>query len=161
MTSQQREQKVEAYGNAHAELSDVLKQFPKESWNYKPSPDKWSIKEILVHLADSETNAYVRCRKVMSEPGVTLMVWDQDQWAKSLNYPNQNPEEILELLKWLRRTTYNLLKSAPDSVWNNKVIHPEHGDYTLDKWLDIYSTHIQSHTNQMKKVYEQWEKTAK
>ncbi len=155
MTKEERKQKIEAYGKAHTELTDVLKQFPKEVWNYKSSPDRWSIKEILVHLADSEANAFVRCRKLIAESGTTVMVWDQNQWAKSLNYPNQNPEDVLELLKWLRRTTHNLLKSVPEQVWSNKVIHPEHGDYTLDKWLDIYSRHIQSHINQMKKNYEE------
>jgi len=156
MTSQERKQKIEAYGNAHTELTDVLKQFPKEVWNYKSSPDRWSIKEILVHLADSEANAFIRCRRVIAEPGTDLMAYDQNQWSKALNYTSQTAEDTLELLKWLRRTTYNLLQSVPEQVWSNKVTHPEHGDYTLDKWLDIYSRHIQSHINQMKKNYEEW-----
>ncbi len=162
MTSAERKQKIEAYGNAHKELSDVLKQFPQEVWNYKSSPDRWSIKEILVHLADSEANAFVRCRRLIAEPGKPVTVWDQNVWAKSLNYSNQNPEDALELLKWQRRTTYNILKTLPESTWSNTVTHPEHphhGEYTLDKWLDIYSRHVQSHINQMQKNYQEWKKT--
>ncbi len=160
MTSQERQQKIEAYGQAHSQLTDVLKQFPQEVWNYKSSPDRWSIKEILVHLADSEANAFVRCRRLIAEPGKTVMAYDQNQWSKALNYANQTAEDTLELLKWLRKTTYNLLKSQPESVWSNKIIHPERGEQTLDTWLDIYSKHVQSHINQMQRNYEEWKNKA-
>ncbi len=145
MTSQERQQKIEAYGQAHSQLTDVLKQFPQEVWNYKSSPDRWSIKEILVHLADSEANAFVRCRRLIAEPGKTVMAYDQNQWSKALNYANQTAEDTLELLK---------------SVWSNKIIHPERGEQTLDTWLDIYSKHVQSHINQMQRNYEEWKNKA-
>lgn len=156
MSREERTQKIESYSKGYSLLTEALKQFPKEMWNYKSSLDRWSIQEILVHLTDSEANAFVRCRRLIAEPGNTVMAYDQSQWAKSLNYNNQNPEDNLQLFKWLRHTTYQLLKTVPEQVWSHSIIHPERGVQTLDNWLDIYSSHVQSHIKQMQKNYQIW-----
>jgi uncharacterized damage-inducible protein DinB len=57
MNSKERHSKIAAYGAAHDLLMGALKQFPKEMWQYKPGPERWSIHEIIVHLADSEANS--------------------------------------------------------------------------------------------------------
>lgn len=61
MAPSERHSKIIAYGQAYELLSAALKQFPREMWQYKPGPERWSIHEIMVHLADSEANSYIRC----------------------------------------------------------------------------------------------------
>ena len=87
-----RQWKIESYGQAYAELEAALRRFPKDMWAYKPSPDRWSIHEIVVHLADSEANSYVRCRRLIAEPGLAVMAYDESRWATALRYHEQSTE---------------------------------------------------------------------
>jgi hypothetical protein len=151
-----RKQKVERYGNAHHELSETLGNIPREMWLYKPSPNQWSIHEIIIHLADSEANGYIRIRKAIAEPGTSIMVYNQEIWASRLGYIKQSPDELLELFKWLRASSYAILRSLPEPVWQQAILHPERGNLTLEQLLDIYANHVPKHINQMKRIYEQW-----
>jgi len=56
----------------------------REQWHYKPGTDQWSIHEIIIHLADSEAHAYLRCRTILAEPGSTLIHFDEHQWSVAL-----------------------------------------------------------------------------
>lgn len=156
MTGEERTRQIESYGNAYAQLVDALRQFPKEMWHFKPSPDRWSVHEIVVHIADSEANSYVRCRRFIAEPGKTVMAYDENVWAESLRYHDQSTDEALELFKWLHLRSCNLIKSLPESVWSNTVYHPENGTMTLDDWLGVYERHIPEHIQQMQAIHEAW-----
>ena len=84
---------------AYEKLIAALPHFPREMWQYRPAPDRWTIHEIIVHIADSEANSYVRCRRFIAEPGSTVMAYDEMAWAQRLNYHAQSPEAALELFK--------------------------------------------------------------
>ena len=158
MTREERDQKLESYGKAPQQLAEALGQFPREMWHFKPSPDRWSIHEIVVHIVDSEANGFVRCRRFIAEPGKSVMPYDQEAWASSLHYHDQSVEDALELFKWLRLTSYKLVRLLPGPVWSNTVHHPERGNMTLDDWLAIYEEHVPAHIRQMKKNYEVWKR---
>ena len=159
MTPEQRSRKIESYGNAYNILVEALKELPEEMWHFRDAHDCWSIHEHLVHIADSEANSYIHCRRLIAEPGEALMAYDENQWAGALDYPNQNTEEAVELFHWLRRRTYLLIKSLPEHTWSNTAYHPENGDMTLDDWLDVYERHIPEHVQYMRENYEAWSKT--
>jgi len=156
LSTETRRQKIESYGAAHTTLISALEHFPKEMWQFRPAPDRWTIHEIIVHITDSEANSYVRCRRLLAEPGSAVLGYDEWQWAKGLDYHAQSPTEALELFKWLRRKSYTLIKDQPESVWANTVNHSESGQMTLDEWLDIYDRHIPDHIAQMQMVYDDW-----
>jgi uncharacterized damage-inducible protein DinB len=156
MTNQERAKKIESYGQAYERLLEGLKQFPQEMWHFKPAPNDWSIHQSVVHITDSEANSYIRCRRFIAEPGQTVMAYDEQGWAIALNYHQQSTAEALELFKWLRHNTYNLVHSLPEAIWTNTVYHPENGTMTLDDWLGIYERHIPDHLAQMQGVYEAW-----
>lgn len=137
---------------------NVLPEFPKKMWDYKPAPNRWSIKEIIIHMADSEANSYVRCRKIISENGSNVLVYDQDKWAEVLKYKDQNIEASLELFKQLRLTTYNLLITIPEETWDNYCMHPELGRVTLRDWLKTYTDHVHIHISQMRDNHDDWKK---
>jgi hypothetical protein len=159
MTSEERRQKIEQYGAGPAQLVEALKEFPREMWQWKPAPDRWSIHEILIHLADSETNAYIRARRLVAEPGKSVMAYDQDVWARELDYHARSTDDALELVRLVRKMTYDMLKTLPDAAWSHIVQHPEHGNYTFDRWLEIYAGHIPGHIAQMKRNFEAWQKS--
>jgi len=157
MDKQERNEKIELYGKGHDLLIELLKDIPQEMWKFKPEPKEWSVHEILVHLADSETNAALRARKLIVEPGGTLMGYDQDRWTIELDYHDQSYEDSLEIVRLARKTTYGLLKKQPDEVFDHWVKHPEYEEpYTFDDWINIYSAHIPGHIEQIKNNYKIW-----
>lgn len=158
MTQDDRKQKIESFGKGFTAVAETLKNLPKEMWKYKPSPKEWSVHEIIIHLADSEANSYIRCRRFIAETGNTVMAYDQDLWANKLNYHDQNADDALELFRLLRVMTYNLIKDLPEKTWANVIYHPENGLMSMDEWLNIYEEHPYKHANQMKRNFEKWRK---
>ena len=156
MNSEERAAKIESYGAAYEELVEAINWLPQEMWHFRPSPDEWTIHEIIVHITDSEANSYARCRRLIAEPGESVMAYDEMQWARALDYPGQSTADAVELFKWLRQTSYNLIKNQPESVWANTVYHPENGTMTMDDWLDTYERHVSEHVAQMFGIYHQW-----
>jgi hypothetical protein len=157
MNQQERNEKIELYGCGYDQLIEALKDIPKEIWKFSPAPGEWSVHEVLVHLADSESNAALRARKLIVEPGGTLMGYDQEKWATTLDYHDQSYEDALEIVRLVRKTTYELLKNQPDKVFEHWVKHPEYEEpYTFENWLDIYSAHIPGHIDQIRNNYKIW-----
>ena len=157
MTKQQRNQLIESYGKAYDTLVEALKEFPKDMWQWKPSPEKWSVHEIIIHIADSEANSFVRCRRFIAEPGSGVYGYDQDKWAIATNYHAQSTEDALELFKYLRKMSYELIKTVDDKTWETATInHSENGLMRFEEWLKIYEEHIPVHVAQMKRNLEAW-----
>lgn len=152
-----RPQRLESFGKGHAQLVEALKQFPKSMWKFRPTPQDWSIHEIVIHIADAESLGYGRCRKAIAEPGSLIMLYDQPAWGKMLHYADQNTDDALELFKWLRHSTYQLIKGLPAATWANTYQHPERGSISLDDWLITYDGHITNHIRQMQEVYNAWQ----
>jgi hypothetical protein len=152
-----RQRKIESYGNAFNVLIEALNEFPREMWRYRATADGWTIHEIVVHIADSEANSYVRCRRFIAEPGQTVTAYDERAWAEVLRYHEQDIDEALELFKWLRLKSYHLIRTLPESTWSNTVYHPENGMMTLDDWLDVYERHVRDHIAQMRAVLQAWQ----
>lgn len=149
--------KIELYGEGFDMLVDVLKDIPRDIWQFKPEPGEWSIHEVIIHLADSESNAALRARKLIVEPGGTLMGYDQEQWAVTLNYQEQDIQDALDVVRLSRKTTYELLKKQPEVIFEHIVIHPEYNEpYTFENWLNIYSAHIPGHIEQIMNNYKIW-----
>ncbi|MCQ3938706.1 MAG: hypothetical protein DPW18_16915 [Chloroflexi bacterium] len=157
MEKRERDEKIELYGRGYDLLMQTLRDIPREVWTFKPAPTEWSVHEVLLHLADSESNAALRARKLVVEPGGTLMGYDQDKWAVELDYLDQSWEDALEVVRLARKTTYALLKKQPDEVFSHSVKHPEYDEpYTFEQWLNIYSAHIPGHIEQIKNNYKIW-----
>lgn len=152
-----RIQKIESYGSAHAQLITALQEFPQVMWQFRPAAERWTIHEIILHIADSEANSYIRCRRFLAEPGSTVLGYDESRWAQELHYHDQSTADALELFKWLRHQSYMLIRRLPEAVWANTVYHTENGVMTLDEWLDTYERHIPDHVRQMQAVYADWQ----
>jgi hypothetical protein len=157
MKREEINEKIELYGKGFDMLVHMLQDVPSEMWQFKPAPNEWSIHEVIVHLADSESNAALRARMLIVEPGGTVMGYDQDQWVDILNYHEHDLEDALEVVRLARKTTYALLKKQPDEIFEHIVMHPEYNEpYTFENWLNIYSAHIPGHIEQIMNNYKIW-----
>ncbi len=159
MNTKERQQKIESYGKAYDRLVAAIKDFPEEMWQFRPAPERWTIHEIIVHIADSEANSYLRCRRFLAEPGSTVLGYDEEKWARALDYHAQSTQDALELFKWLRYKTYTLIQNQPESVWSNTIFHNENGVMTMDDWLEVYERHIPDHIAQMQANFIDWQKS--
>lgn len=151
-----RRHKIESYGRAYARLVEALRELPREMWTYRPDESDWTIHEIVLHIADSEANSYVRCRRLIAEPDSEVLGYDEAGWARRLRYHEQSADTALELFALLRRSTYELIRDLPDDVWSHTVLHSESGRMTFDEWLDTYERHVPEHIAQMRAIHETW-----
>ncbi len=157
MTKAERERLIESYGKAYDKIVAAIAEFPREMWQWRPANGKWTIHENIVHLADSEANSYIRCRRLIAEPGSAVLGYDQEIWTEKLDYHQQNVDDALELFRLLRKKSYDLIKNLPDEVWNNTIEHSENGTMTFEDWLRSYENH--THIGSMRRVYEAWQRS--
>lgn len=153
---EERKQRIESYGAGYDELAAALGRYPRDMWQFRASPDEWTIHEIIVHITDSEANSYVRCRRLIAEPGSQVLGYDEMKWARDLRYHDQDPDEALESFRWLRQQSYRLVRQLPEQTWSHTVHHSEVGLMTMDDWLETYERHVRDHIGQMDAVYERW-----
>lgn len=156
-----RQQHIELFGRGPALLGDALRGCPKKMWMYRPTPDRWSIHEIILHLADSEANCYVRSRQFIVEPGSDSVEYSASSWASSLGYFHQSTRDAIALITRLRRMTHHLLRFLPDSVWYHTMKLPKDGRMILEQWIEKQASHIPHHAEQIRQNLAEWSKTHK
>lgn len=156
MASPTRQTLIDSYGQAPAELAAALAALPRAMWQYRPAPDQWTIHETIVHITDSEVNSYVRCRRLIAEPGSPVLGYDEAGWARALDYHAQDPEAALALFGALRQASYLLIRALPEAAWANTIHHSENGEMTFDAWLEVYERHVRDHVAQMRGVHAAW-----
>jgi len=118
----------------------------------KPAPDKWSAKEIICHLADCELTYGFRYRKIISEPNPVLVPFDQEAWAKNLQYQSQQLKPALATFAALRAGHVSLLRSLPPESWEKAGQHPEYGALTLGQIVIHLVQHDLNHIAQVERL---------
>jgi hypothetical protein len=129
---------VAATGAAGAEL------------DWTPGPEKWSVRQILCHLADSEIVDADRFRRVLAEDNPTIIGYDQEAWARNLDYTRRKVSQALETFRHLRAGNYELLKGAPEDAFARACTHNERGRQTLLEMLELYARHAEGHAEQIR-----------
>lgn len=154
MDVQVRSERLIRYAQGPALLQTALAKYPAACLEYRPAPDKWSIQDIVMHLAESEVHGYIRGRTIVAEPGGGILAYDQDRWAQSLDLGAQPLAEAVDLFRLLRELMARQLRSLPEEAWSRHAQHPERGPVTLDFWLEIYVGHLDTHLAQMERTYK-------
>ena len=99
---------------------------------------KWSVREIIHHLADSEMTAAVRLRLLIAEDRPTIHGYDQDEFARRLYYDRPH-EASLELFRVARQSTAEILDRLTPAEWVREGMHTEAGPYGVEAWLKTYA----------------------
>ncbi|HOL72063.1 MAG TPA: DinB family protein [Bryobacteraceae bacterium] len=129
--------------------------------DFVPEPGKWSVRQIVAHLADSEIVAADRFRRIIAEENPTLISYDQDAWARNLNYARRRTSDSLETFRRLRAENWELLKDLPESAFERKATHSERGTITLLDLLKIYAAHPEAHARQLMEVRNRYKEAKK
>ena len=107
MLAEERKKLVELYRDGYAAVAEALLKITPEELDFKPGPEKWSVRDIIHHLADSEMTAAVRLRLLIAEDRPTLKGYDQDEFARRLYYDRPH-EKSLELFRAARASTVEI-----------------------------------------------------
>lgn len=160
MTSQEREALIERYAAGVGLIREALATVPPEAMRWRPAPGKWSVHEVIVHCADSETNSAMRIRYLVGEDRPAIQGYDQDRWALTFDYQNQSADLALAQLAAVRAWTAAFLRTLPESAWSRSGTHTEMPGkpYTAAGWLGIYAEHLAIHARQIRRNVEAYNK---
>jgi hypothetical protein len=139
-------------------LAMVLTGVFGEEEDFIATPGKWSIRQIVAHLADSELVGAHRMRQVIAEDNPTLIAFDQDAWTRNLDYARRKPKQSLETFRRVRAENHELLKGLPESAFERAGNHSENGPMTLRRLLEGYAQHAEAHARQMTEIREEYKK---
>jgi hypothetical protein len=148
---QERKKLIALYRDGYAAVSEVLLKITPEELNAKPDPKRWSVREIIHHLADSEMTAAVRLRRLLAEDRPTIHGYDQEQFARRLHYDRPH-ETSLELFRWSREATAEILECLTPAEWIREGTHTEAGPFGVETWLKTYGEHAHKHARQIREA---------
>ena len=117
-----------------------------------PAPGKWSVQEIIAHLADTEIALGYRLRKIAEEDGVTLQSFDQDIWAKNGSYKKADTKKSLASYTALRAMTVHFLQAQPKQVWQRHGKHTAFGKLEFTKIVRMLAGHDVNHLKQIESI---------
>jgi uncharacterized damage-inducible protein DinB len=121
----------------------------------QPAPGKWSISEILAHLADVELVVGYRIRTILGAPGSPIQAFDQDKWAQAMVYGKANARKSLERFSAFRKANLDLLKSLSAAQWKYHGMHAERGEESIETIAKLNAGHDINHLRQIEKILSQ------
>ena len=149
MEKAERDQLIAQYKDGYRAVSEALVKITAEELDARPAPGKWTAREIVQHLGDSEMISAVRFRMLLAEDRPAIKGYDQEEYARRLHYERPH-EASLELFRAARASTAELMACLSEADWLREGTHTEHGRYGLDTWLRIYAKHAHNHADQIR-----------
>ncbi|MDX1392950.1 MAG: DinB family protein [Gemmatimonadota bacterium] len=113
---------------------------------------KWSILQVVCHLADAELMQAFRIRRALTEERPVLAPMDQDVWAHRLDYAGESLAEALDQLRALRVANLRLVRRLPDETLDRTTFHPERGEETVRTILAVLAGHDRVHLDQIARI---------
>jgi hypothetical protein len=133
-------------------LDRLIKGVPTRKLRKHPAPDKWSVSEILAHLADTEIVGGFRIRMILGAPGTPIAAFDQDSWVTSGHYEKRDPRKSLAQFRVLREANLALLKSLTPEQWKHYGMHSERGQETVEHIVRMFAGHDVNHIQQIERI---------
>ena len=149
MDHDERDRLIAQYEDGYRAVAEALVKITPEELDARAAPGKWSPREIVHHLGDSEMTAAVRFRLLLAEDAPAIKGYDQDRFAARLHY--ERPYEAsLELFRASRASTAELMACLTEADWLREGTHSDVGRFGLDTWLRIYAPHAHRHAEQIR-----------
>lgn len=133
-------------------IERLVRRVPAARLKKRPAPGKWSVAEILAHLADDEMVTGYRMRSILGAPGTPIAAFDQDKWAESQSYARHDPKMSLRVLQTLREANLALLKSLRREQWKHFGVHTERGEESIERIAQMMAGHDINHLRQIEAI---------
>jgi hypothetical protein len=157
VTPAQRAALIQRYADGPAAFEAALARVPPQAMQWRPAPGKWTVHEVVIHCADSETNAHMRIRYVIAETDPVIVGYDQDRWTTVLGYHDLPLEPALATIRAVRANTLTLIRRFSEEQWRRTARHTEYPSYGAEKWLETYAEHLEVHARQIARNLAAWE----
>jgi DinB superfamily len=151
MDTKRRSELVQQYKDGVARVKEALAGATAAELDARPAPDKWTAREIVHHLADSEMTSAIRVRRLIAEDKPVIVAYDQEEYARRLHY-DRPIEASMSAFAAARETTGELLDRLSEVEWARVGTHSESGHYSVLIWLDIYAKHAHGHADQIRRA---------
>ena len=136
---------IDDYEAVAVQLRQSVAGLTEEQRRARPIPGKWSIHEVVCHIADFEPVSTDRICRVIAEENPTLIGANETLFAKALAYDARDFEEQLRLIEILRSHTARILRTLPEAAFQRVGVHSEDGPLTLEKLLVRVTKHLPHH----------------
>jgi hypothetical protein len=141
---------IDRYRTGAAEVEAALGGITDEELDRRPAePDGWTARQVAHHLADSETMAYIRLRRLIAEDDPLIVGYDEPEWARRLHYDRPIASSVA-VLAAVRAASLQLLETLTPAELNRTGTHSESGPYSVHQWLEIYANHAHEHAEQIR-----------
>ena len=152
MTTNDRAELIERYRAGATAVADAVAGITDAELDRRPPGDgEWTAREVIHHLADSESMAYIRLRRLIAEDDPLIQGYDEPEWARRLHY-DRPIEPSLAVLAAVRSASLQLLEALTDPEWSRTGTHSESGAYSVQQWLAIYAAHPTEHAEQIRRA---------
>jgi len=153
MTETELKKHVEAAEKSPKEIAAAVSGLPPQVLRHKPAPDKWSILEILAHLADIEIVYAYRLRQMLADQKPVIAPMDQDEWAKNLGYMDTPAPELIALYGLTRHHNLRLLRRLKPGDLEKSAFHPEYQEaVTVATLVEKMADHGTNHLQQIERL---------
>jgi len=149
----ERQHLIGQYRDGYRAVTAALTDITDAELDKRPGADAWTAREVVHHLADSETTSYLRLRKLLAEDTPVIDAYDESHYARVLHY-DRPIEPSLEVLRAVRRSTADLLDALEPHEWERAGVHSDSGPYDVETWLRIYAAHAHDHADQIRRARE-------
>ncbi|HTV60275.1 MAG TPA: DinB family protein [Verrucomicrobiae bacterium] len=139
----------------------MIRNTPASLLRKSPAPGKWSIAEILAHLADTEIVVGYRLRSILGAPGTPLPGFNQDAWAATMEYSNRKPQDSLRHFRAIREANLALLKRIKPEQWKHFGVHSERGEESIEFIVRLIAGHDLNHGAQIEAILNSGKKSRK
>jgi hypothetical protein len=135
-------------------LERLIRGVPAARLSKRPAPDKWSVGEILAHMAEAEMAGSYRMRSALGESGTPILAFDQDKWAAAGRYSKRQPKHSLATFRALREENLRLLRSLKPAEWRRYGMHQERGRETIERMARMFAGHDLNHIRQIESILD-------
>jgi uncharacterized damage-inducible protein DinB len=130
----------------------LIEGVPDDQLKRRPAPQKWSIVEIVAHLAEDELVTSWRYRQMLEAPGCALAGFDQNVWEQLGKYSTWSMDEALDMFRLLRKANLRLLQNLGPEQWQAFGIHAERGRITVQDLATHMAGHDLNHVEQIRRI---------
>jgi uncharacterized damage-inducible protein DinB len=156
MTADELKRIIDSAEKDPKKIAAAVSGLPDSTLRFKPAPNKWSILEMLAHLADMEILYAYRMRQIVADKNPTIAPIDPDAWAKHLGYMEEKAPELVAQFGLLRHHNLNLLRRIDAADLDKGAFHPElNRNVTLGEMVGMLARHGPNHLEQIERLKKQ------
>jgi uncharacterized damage-inducible protein DinB len=141
---------VAIQSDTYRRIATLVQGVQQEKLRARPASDRWSVSEILAHLAEAEVVSTWRYRQMLEHNGCPLPGYGQDLWASLGQYSSRDPRESFESFRLLREANLRMFERLTPEQWQCHGVHAERGHMTVHDLAIQIAGHDLNHVAQIK-----------